>query len=139
MERTSTVFRHLRTTNVAAIAPFAMAAAAVEAELSGAPATSASSGDLASALLAERLLHHPVEATPLQLLAAHAEPAVAGQAWAAALLGAWPVGAPVVRARRLHAAFQRARLRQRADGSRSPRPLAWWRALWGSWRAARRD
>ena len=125
------------TAAVAAVAPFAVAAAAVEAEVARAPATSASSGDLASALLAERLLHHPADATPLQLLAVHAGTDAAGQAWAAALLEAWPAGAPVARARRLHARLQRARLRQRAQGVLSPRPLGWWPALWGSWRAAR--
>jgi hypothetical protein len=124
---------------VAAIAPFAVAAAAVEAEVTGTPATTASSGDLASALLAERLLHHPGAATPLQLLAAHAGEAPAGQAWAAALIDAWPIGAPVARARRLHAMVQRARLAQRAGGSVAPRPLPWWRTLLDGWRAARRD
>lgn len=126
------------TAAVAAIAPFAVAAAAVEAELTDTPATTASSGDLASALLAERLLHHPAEATPLQLYAAHAGPDTAGQAWAAALLDAWPAGAPVSRPRRLHAMLQRARLRQLAGGVPSPGPLGWWRTLWGGWRAGRR-
>lgn len=122
---------------VAAVAPFAVAAAAVEAELSLAPATTASSGDLASALLAERLLHHPEGAVPLQLLAAQSG-AQAGQAWAAALLAAWPAGAPVTRARRLHAMLQRGRLAQLARGVASPLPLPRWRTLWRAWQAARR-
>ena len=125
------------TTAVGGIAPFAVAAAAVEAELSATPATTASSGDLASALLAERLLHHPDGAVPLQLLAAGESRA--GQAWAAALLDAWPAGAPVARARRLHALLQRARLDQRARGIAAPAPMPHWRTLWRSWRAARRD
>lgn len=123
---------------VAAVAPFSVAAAAVEAELSLAPATTASSGDLASALLAERLLHHPDGAVPLQLLAAQAGAEAAGQAWAAALLAAWPAGAPVARARRLHAMLQRARLAQRAQGVASPMPLPRWRTAWRAWQAARR-
>ncbi|HET8818110.1 MAG TPA: phytoene/squalene synthase family protein, partial [Xanthomonadaceae bacterium] len=90
----------------------------------------------ASALLAERLLHHPDGAVPLQLLAAGE--ARAGQAWAAALLDAWPAGAPVARARRLHALLQRARLGQLARGV-APTPMPPWRTLWRSWRAARRD
>lgn len=127
------------TAAVAAVAPFAVAAAAVEAEVSGTPATTASSGDLASALLSERLLHHPEGAVPLQLLAGQAGTDVAGQAWAAALLAAWPAGAPVARPRRLHAMLQRARLAQRAAGVAAPRPLSRWRTLWRSWQAARRD
>ena len=127
------------TAAVAAVAPFAVAAAAVEAELHAAPATSTSSGDLASALLAERLLHHPDSATPLQLMAGDAGATGAGQAWAAALLDAWPIGAPVVRARRLHAMLQRARLAQRARGVAVPAPLSRWRTLWRAWRTARRE
>ena len=126
------------TAAVAAVAPFAVAAAAVEAELSLAPATTASSGDLASALLADRLLHHPEGAVPLQLLAALGGPDDAAQAWAAALLDAWPGGAPVARARRLQAMLQRARLAQRARGVTVPEPASRWRTLWGAWLAARR-
>ncbi|HET8818066.1 MAG TPA: phytoene/squalene synthase family protein [Xanthomonadaceae bacterium] len=125
------------TAAVGGIAPFALAGAAVEAELSGTPATTASSGDLASALLAERLLHHADGAVPLQLLAAGE--ARAGQAWAAALLETWPSGAPVARARRLHALLQRARLAQLARGVATPAPLPPWLTLWRAWRAARRD
>ena len=124
---------------LAAVAPFAVAAAAVEAEVSGTPATTSSSGDLASALLAERLLHHPDGAVPLQLLAGQADAEAAGGAWAAALLDAWPAGAPVARARRLHAMLQRARLGQRAAGVEAPRPLSRGRTLWRAWQAARRD
>ena len=127
------------TAAVAAVAPFAVAAAAVEAEVSGTPATTSSSGDLASALLAERLLHHPDGAVPLQLLAGQADAEAAGGAWAAALLDAWPAGAPVARARRLHAMLQRARLGQRAAGVEAPRPLSRGRTLWRAWQAARRD
>lgn len=126
------------TAAVASVAPFAVAAAAVEAELSAAPATTASSGDLASALLAERLVHHAEGAVPLQLLAGPASAGTATQAWAAALLDAWPAGAPVSRARRLHAMLQRARLEQLAAGVASPRPLSRWRTLWRAWQAARR-
>ena len=129
------------TAAVAAVAPFAVAAAAVEAEVCGTPATTASSGDLASALLAERLLHHPEGAVPLQLLAGQGDAGAgaAAQAWATALLEAWPAGAPVARPRRLHAMLQRARLAQRASGVDVPRPLSRWRTLWRSWEAARRD
>lgn len=127
------------TAAVAAVAPFAVAAAAVESEVCATPETTSSSGDLASALLAERLLHHVDGAVPLQLLAAHADASAAAQAWAAALLDAWPLGAPVARARRLHAMLQRTRLAQRAAGVASPRPLSRWGTLWRAWQAARRD
>jgi len=125
------------TNAVGAVAPFAVAAAALEAELAGMPVATSSSGDLASALLAERLLHHPEGAVPLQLLAAQDGPADPGQAWAAALLASWPAGAPVARERRLHALLQRARLVQRAEGIAAPAPMSRWRALWKAWRAAR--
>src|SRR5690606_14401375 len=100
------------TAAVAELAPFAVAAAAIESELAATPAATASSGDLASALLAERLLHHRAGAVPLQLLAAGEGDGA--RAWSAALLDAWPAGAPVAAARRIHAMLQRARLAQLA-------------------------
>ena len=126
------------TAAVASVAPFAVAAAAVESEVSGTPGTTTASGDLASALLAERLLHHPGGAVPLQLLAVRGDTGGAGEAWAAALLDAWPLGVPVARERRLHAMLPRARLRQRARGVEAPLPLSHWRTLWRGWQAARR-
>ena len=123
------------TAAVADLAPFAVAAAAVESELSGTPATTASSGDLASALLAERLLHHREGAAPLQLLAGGGTEGA--RAWAAALLDAWPAGAPVARLRRIHAMLQRARLAQLETGRDAPVPMSRWRTLWRAWQAAR--
>jgi len=121
---------------VAVLAPFAVAAAAVEAELFEVPEASTASGDLASALLAERLLHHRDGAAPLQALAQAGGQAT--RAWAAALLASWPQGAPVARARRLQALLQRARLEQLAAGATVPQPLSRWRTLWRGWQAARR-
>jgi hypothetical protein len=117
--------------------PFAVAAAEVEAALLGAGAAAASSGDLASALLSERLLHHRAQAVPLQLQAQFG--AAAAAAWANALLSSWPRGTPVARARRLQAMLQRARLRQLASGVEAPAPLSRWSTLWRGWRAARAD
>lgn len=117
--------------------PFVVAAAGVEAALLGPDAAAASSGDLASAMLADRLLHHAGQAVPLQLQAQFGEDAAA--AWARALLASWPRGTPVARARRLQSMMQRARLRQLASGAAAPVPMSRWAALWRGWRAARAD
>jgi hypothetical protein len=115
--------------------PFAVAAAGIEAALFQDEAAAASSGDLASAMLSERLLHHRDQAVPLQLQAQFGQDAAA--AWASALLASWPRGTPVARARRLQAMLQRARLQQLASGAAAPVPLSRWATLWRGWRAAR--
>jgi len=120
---------------IATPGPFVVAAAGVEAALLGVEAAAASSGDLASAMLSERLLHHRAQAVPLQLQAQFG--ATAAAAWASALLASWPRGTPVARARRLQAMLQRARLRQLASGAATPVPLSRWATLWRGWRAAR--
>jgi hypothetical protein len=119
------------------LGPFAVAAAEVEAALLGVESMAASSGDLASAMLSDRLLHHRDRAVPLQLQAQFGQDAAA--AWANALLASWPRGTPVARARRLQAMLQRARLRQLASGAAAPLPLSRWATLWRGWRAARSD
>lgn len=120
---------------IATPGPFVVAAAEVEAALLGVEAAAASSGDLASAMLSDRLLHHRAQAVPLQLQAQFGRDAAA--AWANALLVSWPRGTPVARARRLQAMLQRARLRQLASGAEVPAPLSRWSTLWRGWRAAR--
>jgi hypothetical protein len=122
---------------IGALGPVAVAAAQVEADLFDLPAAAASSGDLASALLAERLLHHREAATPLAVQAEAGD--AAESAWAGLLLSTWPSGPVVGRPRRLHAMLQRARLRQLAAGRAEPVPMSRWATLWQGWQAARRD
>ncbi|GAB3726784.1 phytoene synthase [Luteimonas pelagia] len=122
---------------IGALGPVAVAAAQVEADLFGVPAAAASSGDLASALLAERLLHHRATAAPLAVQAEAGD--AAERAWAGLLLSTWPRGPVVSRPRRLHAMLQRARLHQLAAGRTDPEPMSRWATLWQGWRSARRD
>lgn len=127
---------------VAVLVPYAIAVAAIEADLFDVPEATASSGDVASALLASRLLWHPTDATPLQILAqtddlAQTAPATVRAAWATALQSSWPATTTVTRMRRLQAVLLSARLRQLAGGTSSPEPLSRWKTLWQAWRAAR--
>lgn len=121
---------------VAALVPFAMAVAALESGLFAAPQALTSSSDVASALLASRLLWHPGDAAPLQVLA-QAEQDQVRAAWATALLASWPATTVVARMRRLQAVLLRARLVQLAEGVAAPEPLSRWKTLWRVWRAAR--
>ncbi|MCA1713895.1 MAG: phytoene/squalene synthase family protein, partial [Gammaproteobacteria bacterium] len=92
----------------------------------------------AVALLGERLLQHPQQAVPMQLLARHggiASAQGAERAWAAVLLERWPDTGGIA-PRRIHTALLRARLR-RFGASGTSVPLAWWRVPFVAWGAAR--
>ena len=128
---------------IATMQAFAQIIAACEAVLfvQGHGAQDAAAGSDAPdavALLGERLLQHPQQAVPMQLLARHGDMAsahAAERAWAAVLLERWPDMGGIA-PRRIHSALLRARVR-RFCASGTSAPLAAWRAPFVAWGAAR--
>jgi len=122
------------------IEPFADSVAAVSETLfgNGRPTPTA---NVALGLLAERVLEGGDNAAPLEFLAKvepHDPPLTAERAWATDLLARWPAPHDGAVAGRLHASLVRERLERFARGGKAERPLPAWRALFTSWRAARR-
>lgn len=128
---------------IATLLPFAQVLAACEAGLfvpmrAAESVTTEAGADIAVALLGERLLQHPQQAVPMQLLARHGDGAgedAAKRAWAEALLQRRPDACGVA-PRRIHAALLRARL-QRLSASGIDAPLPSWRVPFTAWNAAR--
>ncbi len=128
---------------IATLQPFAQVLAECEAglfvPLRAAERVSTDAGaDIAVALLGERLLQHPQQVVPMQLIASHGEAAstnAAERAWAIALLRRWPDACGVA-PRRIHAGLLRARL-QRFSANGANAPLPSWRVPFVAWSAAR--
>lgn len=128
---------------IATLQPFAQVLAECEAGLfvparAAENVTTDAGADIAVALLGERLLQHPQQAVPMQLLARHGDVAgedAAKRAWAAALLQHRPDACGVA-PRRIHAALLRARL-QRFSAGGANAPLSSWRVPFVAWSAAR--
>lgn len=128
---------------IATLQPFAQVLAECEAGLfvplrAAGIVTADAGADIAVALLGERLLQHPQQAVPLQLLAGHGDVAgedAAKRAWAAALLKHWPDPCGVA-PRRIHAGLLRARL-QRFSTNGANAPLPSWQVPFVAWSAAR--
>lgn len=106
--------------------PYAEALAGVAQRLFDAE-TPAPSRSVVVSLLAERLLRHPDQATPL------CDPDARG--WAETLLRHWPPPGQGTCAGRIHAGLVRGRLQRFAVGK--PPMLSRWSALTSAWRAAR--
>jgi hypothetical protein len=113
----------------ASVEPAAVAAARVDAALSGGDVPNAAS--VTATWLAWRVLQHGESAVPLALLAGAEQGDPVGR-WREALLHHWPTGRSTTRARRLWSTL--ARLRLAAAPGRAPPS---WQVLWAAWRAAR--
>jgi hypothetical protein len=118
----------------ARLVPHAEALSLVSTHLFASPSDAAPVPSVVAGLLTEHLFLMDADAVPNALASAPDAP----RAWARELWNRWPVPHEGAVAGRLYATLLRKRLLGFAKGAGPATPLAAWRALGASWRAARR-